>query len=86
MSRNEQRRADHQHAADQARQMPGRWVLAGTYGSTQSATGMAHQVRTGKSVPAYRPAGAFEPHVDLTDDGADLYVRYLGEPTEGTAT
>jgi hypothetical protein len=71
-------RANHQHAADQARQLPGQWVLAGTYASSHSADGTARRVRTGDLNPAYRPAGAFKARVQLTDDGADLWIRYVG--------
>jgi hypothetical protein len=77
-------RADHQHAADQAKQMPGTWVLAGTYASRASAVSAALQVRTGERTPAYRPTGTYEPRTELTDDGADLWVRYTaGQPAEG---
>ncbi len=38
-------RIDHQHAAQQARQMPGQWVLAGTYRSRASAVSAVKQVR-----------------------------------------
>jgi hypothetical protein len=72
-------RVDHQHAADQARQMPGQWVLAGTYGSSASAQSAALQVRNGEKAPAYRPAGAFEARTKITQDGADLWVRYVGQ-------
>ena len=69
--------------------MPGQWVLAGSYNSTQSANGAAHLIRTANAdrMPPYRPAGAFQTRTELTDDGADLYVRYVGdEPVEdGTA-
>jgi hypothetical protein len=77
------RRADHQHAAEQARQMPGQWVLAGSYGSSASAVSAALQVRTGDRVPAYRPAGAFEARHEVTQDGVDLWVRYLPTQTIG---
>ncbi|MCQ9178712.1 hypothetical protein KMT30_06640 [Streptomyces sp. IBSBF 2953] len=73
-------RADHQHAADQARQMPGRWVLAGTYGSRASAEAAAIQVRTGRRTPAYLPAGSFQARTEVTQDGADLWVRYAHQP------
>ncbi|HEY6116154.1 MAG TPA: hypothetical protein VI172_09370 [Candidatus Dormibacteraeota bacterium] len=69
-------RVDHQHAADQARQMPGQWVLAGTYGSRASAQSAALQVRTGDRAPAYLPAGTFAARTEVTQDGADLWVRY----------
>lgn len=71
-------RTDHPHAAQQAREMPGRWVLAGTYGSRASAVSATLQVRTGERVPSYRPAGTFEARTELTQDGADLWVRYVG--------
>jgi hypothetical protein len=74
-------RADHQHAADQARQMPGTWVLAGTYASRASAVSTALQVRTGERAPAYRPAGSFEARTEVTQDGADLWVRYVADRT-----
>ncbi|MFD1656944.1 hypothetical protein ACFSL4_01515 [Streptomyces caeni] len=78
-------RPDHQHAAQQARQMPGQWVLAGTYQSRASAVAAAFQVRTGERVPAYRPAGTYEGRPEVTQDGADLWVRYLGQPEEVSA-
>ncbi|MGW6911487.1 hypothetical protein [Streptomyces sp. NPDC054940] len=75
-------RADHQVAASQARQMPGQWVLAGTYNSTQSAMGVARQVRAaGSNMPFYRPAGAFDARHELTEDGVDLWVRYVAAPS-----
>jgi hypothetical protein len=72
-------RADHQHAANQARQMTGQWVLAGTYASKASATSAAFQARTGR-IPAYQPAGSYEARAELTEDGADLWVRYVADP------
>ncbi|MET7776264.1 hypothetical protein ABZU94_10700 [Streptomyces mirabilis] len=78
-------RVDHQHAARQARQLPGQWVLAGTYGSSASATSTAFQVRTGERLPAYLPGGSFEAEVRLTQDGADVWVRYADRQAEGTA-
>lgn len=57
--------------------MPGQWVLAGTYASSASAVAAALQVRTGEKAPGYRPAGAYESRTELTQDGADLWVRYL---------
>lgn len=74
---------DHQQAARQARQTPGTWVLAGLYGSRASAVSAALQVRTGERIPAYRPAGAFRAHTEVTQDGADLYVQYAGDRPKG---
>ncbi|MFJ6730055.1 hypothetical protein ACIQPQ_34665 [Streptomyces sp. NPDC091281] len=72
-------RADHQHAAEQARALPGTWVLAGTYRSRASATAAARQVRTAERAVAYRPAGSFDARTELTADGADLWVRHLDQ-------
>ncbi|MEV4033447.1 hypothetical protein [Streptomyces umbrinus] len=80
-------RADHQHAAEQAKQLPGMWVLAATYGSRASAVSAALQVRTGEYLPAYRPSGTYEGRPELTQDGADLWVRYVtGQPAEGVTS
>ncbi|MEU1596162.1 hypothetical protein ABZ468_25715 [Streptomyces sp. NPDC005708] len=77
-------RTDHRHAADQARQLPDQWVLAGTYGSTASAKSAARMVRAGDDkLPFYRPAGAFDTRTELTQDGTDLFVRYLADRPEG---
>ncbi|MFE6362923.1 hypothetical protein ACFVP3_23355 [Streptomyces sp. NPDC057806] len=73
-------RTDHQHAAQQARQIPAQWVLAGTYGSRASAVSAASQVRSGDRLPAYRPAGSFEARSEVTQDGVDLWVRYVADP------
>ncbi|MGW1001746.1 hypothetical protein [Streptomyces sp. NPDC002520] len=77
-------RADHQHAAQQAREMPGQWVLAGTYASGASATSAALQVRTGERLAAYRPAGAFRARMEVTQDGADLWVCYVAPSEQHT--
>lgn len=77
-------RPDHRHAADQARQMPGQWVLAGTYPSRVSAMSAALQVRTGERILAYRPAGTFEARTEPTQDGTDLFVRRVADEPEGT--
>jgi len=72
-------RADHQHAAEQARQMPGQWVLAGTYRSSLSAKSVTRAIRAGDRMPHYRPVGAFEARTELAEDGADVYVRYVDD-------
>ena len=79
-------RADHAHVAAMARRMPGTEVLAGTYNSGSTAASVAWQVCTGRNgMPAYQPAGSFEARTELTQDGADLYIRYVGAPAEGVA-
>jgi hypothetical protein len=76
---------DHTHAAQQARQMPGTWVLAATYVSSTSSKAAAMHVRLGERgrLPAYSPSGAFEARSELTQDGADLWVCYSAARTEG---
>lgn len=73
-------RTDHTVAAQQARELAGQWVLAGTYGSLASAAATARQVRVAERIPAYRPAGTFDSRTEITQDSVDLYVRYI-EPT-----
>ncbi|MCC9154860.1 hypothetical protein LZP81_31040 [Streptomyces parvulus] len=76
--------ADHRLAADQARQIPGLWVLAATYNSSNSAKSAARAIRRGDEVLRfYGPAGAFDTRTELTQDGADLFVKYLVDQTEG---
>ncbi|MFF3884103.1 hypothetical protein [Streptomyces sp. NPDC001914] len=86
MSRPKSRpKPDHQHAAEQARQMPGTWVLAGPYASTANAKVAALHVRQGERgrLPAYTPAGAFKARSELTQEGADLWVCFTEAPTDG---
>jgi hypothetical protein len=70
-------RTDHHAAAQQARELPGQWVLAGSYGSLASAQTTARGVRGADRIPAYAPAGAFEARAEITQDNVDLYVRYV---------
>ncbi|MGW3152713.1 hypothetical protein [Streptomyces sp. NPDC001089] len=80
-------RADHAHAADQARQMAGQWVLAASYASSASANSTGTLVRLGEQgrLTVYGPAGAFDARTELTEDGADLYVRYVTDEPENRA-
>lgn len=75
-------RADHQLAAQQARELPGQWVLVGSYGSTASAMGAASHVRSGR-IAVYQPAGSFDARTELTDDGTDVHARFLAGQAEG---
>ncbi|GHA01023.1 hypothetical protein ACFOOM_12455 [Streptomyces echinoruber] len=79
-----QPRVDHKHAAQQAREMPGQWVLAGTYGSSVSAKHAANQVRTGERLPAYRPARSFRARTEVTQNGVDLWVCYVAPSDQHT--
>ncbi|MEV7684509.1 hypothetical protein [Streptomyces bungoensis] len=78
-------RADHRHAAQQAREMPGQWVLAGTYSSGASAKHAALQVRSGGRIPAYRPAGTFRARTEVTQDGVDLWVCFVAPSEQHTS-
>lgn len=81
------RHADHKLAAQQARELPGQWVLAATYNSSSSAKSAARTIRSGdRLLRFYLPAGTFEARTELTQDGADLFVRYVaGQPQEVSA-
>ncbi|MFF8412897.1 hypothetical protein [Streptomyces omiyaensis] len=69
----------HADAAAKARAIPGRWVLAQTYPSGETATSMARRVRSGDSAGGreYRPAGEFDARIDKVDEGFALWVRHL---------
>ncbi|WND34008.1 hypothetical protein RI578_06730 [Streptomyces sp. BB1-1-1] len=80
------RHANHQLAADQARQVPGQWVLAATYNSSYSAKSAARSIRRGDELLRfYSPVGAFDARTELTQDGADLFVRFLADQPEGAS-
>lgn len=77
-------RADHQHSAQALRQQPGVWQAVGEYRSRQSATDVAHKIRTGYPIGAstagtpYQPAGAYETRLELIEDGTRVHARYTG--------
>jgi len=71
-------RNDHRASAAQARKNTGLWIFAGSYNSTMSARGAQREVSVAERFPSYRPAGTFEARVELTQDGANLFVRHLG--------
>ncbi|MFF4385553.1 YqaJ viral recombinase family protein [Streptomyces sp. NPDC001552] len=70
-------RIDHAAAAAEARKVPGRWVLAGLCPSSSSAAGVGRNVAHGR-LAHYLPAGSFEARKELTQDGAKLFVRFMG--------
>ncbi|MEV6791306.1 hypothetical protein AB0M87_04740 [Streptomyces sp. NPDC051320] len=74
------RQVDHREIAALATQLPGTWVLAGSYGSNYGAKAVALRVRTADYSRAYLPAGAYEARTELTEEGADLYVRRVPAP------
>jgi hypothetical protein len=68
-------RVDHAAVAEQARAVPGRWVLAATYASLASADSAARRVPLAERMPNYEPAGAFEAYAITTTEGPVLWVR-----------
>lgn len=80
--------SDHQAAADQARQQPAVWVLAGLYSFSQSAQATARAIQHGsESFPAYTPVGQFEAHAVPSGTDYALWVRYVPKalPADVTA-
>jgi hypothetical protein len=71
--------ANHRLRADDCRRHPHMWIEIGTYNSTQSATSTARQIRLAERLPYYTPAGAYETRVTLTDFGAVVCARYIGD-------
>jgi hypothetical protein len=74
-------KVNHAEAAAKLRAKPGKWLLIGEYGSSQSAEGFAHCVRTAyvKRGPSpYAPAGSFQARTRLTEFGAALWACYVG--------
>ncbi|HVK34056.1 MAG TPA: hypothetical protein VM428_00205 [Microlunatus sp.] len=71
--------ANHELRADDCRRHPGVWIEIGPYSSGYSAKSTARHINHGTLSHHYAPAGAFETRVDLTDTGATLYARYIGD-------
>ena len=78
---------DHAKVAARLRAHPRMWLPVGEYRSTQSADGMARKIREGQPIGStadtshYQPAGAFEVRIDLTEFGALVVARYVGDPS-----
>lgn len=80
--------ADHPAAADQARQQPAVWVLAGLYSSSQSAQATARAIQHGsRAFPDYTPFAQFEAYAVPSGTGCALWVRYMPKvwPADVTA-
>lgn len=69
----------HRQVASKLRARPREWALVGTYGSSDSASSMARNIKMGR-LKAYEPAGAFEATSRTVDKQARVYVRFMGEP------
>lgn len=71
--------ANHMERAAECRRHPSVWVEIGSYNCSQSAKSTARFIRTAdERTPQYRPAGAYQTRVRLTDDGAVVFARYTG--------
>lgn len=82
MNRNQ--RVDHFAVAAACRANPGEWQPVGEYNSAQSADGAAGYVRNATISrsslrSAYSPAGSFEARHELTEFGARVEARYVGD-------
>lgn len=83
-------RADHAATAAHARTEPGVWTHLGEYGSLPSAHATAWVIRTaGGGKPGsgqhYAPAGSFEADTRRTEFGAEVLLRFVGEPAVSAA-
>lgn len=75
---------NHSKIAREARDRAGEWVLVLTSFSADTATHTAHYIRSGKRLPAYRPAGSFEAERRTADGKFQVYARFAAS-TEGGA-
>lgn len=76
----------HAAVAAELRARPGIWAPVAGYPTRSGADTAAHRIRTGYAAPMYQPAGAFEARVELTDLGARLVARYVGDSSLQRAT
>jgi hypothetical protein len=79
------KQANHAAVAAACRANLGQWQLVGHYGSVESADAMVRAIRGAfqkGARSAYAPAGAFEARRELTDNGARVDARYVGEPVK----
>ncbi|MFD7705583.1 hypothetical protein [Streptomyces sp. NPDC059786] len=80
-------RVDHVAVAAMCRTAPGEWQPVGEYNSRQSADGAAGYIRNARINPpaqqsAYAPAGSFEARRTLTEFGARVEARYVGDSND----
>lgn len=77
---------DHQQAAANCRRQPGTWKVIGEYRSSIGADAIAGHIRSGyryygRGPSPYEPRDAFEARTVLTEDGANVLARFVGEPS-----
>jgi len=81
--------ANHAAVAATCHANPGQWQMVGHYGSGESADATVRAIRGAfqkGARSAYAPAGAFEARRELTDNGARVEARYIGEPVKDVET
>jgi hypothetical protein len=87
MSRPVKRRhVRHAAVAAELRARPGVWAPVGQYPNRMTADRTAHRIRSGYEAEMYQPAGAFQARVELTDLGARVVARYVGDSSLQRAT
>jgi len=82
------KQADHAAVAAACRAQPGQWQEVGEYNGRQSADHVTNMIRTAYVDPRanrrnpspFAPAGAFEARWELTEFGARVEARFVGEP------
>ncbi|MCD7440293.1 hypothetical protein K4B79_18940 [Streptomyces lincolnensis] len=84
------RNVDHVMVASVCRANPGQWQEVGEYSSSESASAVVRSIRgalkrAGRP-SVYAPAGAFEARQELTEYGARVDARYVGEPIQDVET
>jgi hypothetical protein len=71
----------HEEIARQLRENPGQWAPIDKRPSVNSASSLAHQVRTAY-FSAYAPKGSYEAAARSVDGERHVYARYIGEDGE----
>lgn len=77
---------DHKAVAAVCRTNPGMWQPVAEYNSSQSADGAAGYIRNATTkkpthISPYAPAGSFEARRTLTEYGARVEARFVGDDT-----
>lgn len=78
--------SSHVDAVAAAKAAPGRWVPASSHGSLYGARSVASCIRRGTlaKIRAYRPGDQYDAEARLTETGAQVWIKYVGERTPGT--
>lgn len=68
-------------ALEDAKMTPGEWVRVGVYFSKSGATNTISQIRKGRTIPA----GAYEFRPVPTDEGSQLFAKFVGDTVQDEA-